>query len=248
MRAAKLGLVSAMALALVGCAEGGLSIPQRSSDPRSSLGAATAARDSVGATAILESIADAATEFDAFDYLEPGQTIPLGQRGRATVSYFDNCRVEQIRGGTVEIGSTESRVVGGQVSARVVPCKGSRPVLVAAASEAGVGVSRAFPPERWTEASIKSARPILKWRGARGDSYTVTITDLELRPGQVVWTGTARGSYIAYPNGAPALAVGIPYEAKVEGPGVSGARAVFSIDPKLDVADTPANRVVFLGR
>lgn len=247
MRVAKLGLISALALALAGCAEGALQLPQRGTDPRSNLGAPSAPRDGVGATALLESIADSTSEVDAFDYLEPGQTIALGQRGRATVAYFENCRVEQIRGGNVEIGTTESRVAGGQLSARTVPCKGSRPVVIAAASEAGVGVSRAFPPERWAEAAIKSARPIIKWRGARGDSYTVTITDLEVRPGRVMWTGTARGSYVAYPNTAPALATGIPYEAKVEGPGVA-ARAVFSIDPQMDVADTPAHRVVFLGR
>jgi hypothetical protein len=246
MRVAKLGLVSAMALTLAGCAEGMLAAPGNA-DPRSAFGAASAGRENTAASAILEAISDTTTDLDAFDYLEPGRTIALGQRGRATVAYFDNCRVEQIRGGTVEIGTSESRVTGGQISARTIPCKGSRPVVIAAASEAGAGVSRAFPPERWMEASIKGARPILKWRGTRGDSYTLTVTDLELRPGRVMWTGTVRGTYLAYPAGAPALATGIPYEAKVEGQGVA-ARAVFSIDPRLDVADTPANRVVFLGR
>lgn len=245
MRIALLGSLSLAALVLAACAEG--SLPGQGSDPRSSLGATTAAREAVAATAMLEAISDAGGEFEPFDYLEPGQTIALGARGRATIAYFENCRVEQIRGGSVHVGTVESRVTGGQVSARTIACKGSRPVVVAAASEAGAGVSRAFPPERWTETSIKGARPIVKWRGARGDSYTVTITDLELRPGQVVWSGPARGSWIAYPSNAPALATGIPYEAKVEGPGVA-ARAVFSIDPKLDVADTPSNRVVHLGR
>jgi hypothetical protein len=245
MRVATLGLVSAMALSLAGCAEGMLASPG-SADPRSALGAASAARESTAATAILEAISEATTDLDAFDYLEPGRTIPLGQRGRATVAYLENCRVEQIRGGTVEIGTTESRVTGGQISARTIACKGSRPIVMAAASEAGAGVSRAFPPERWLETSIRGARPILKWRGARGDAHTLTITDLELRPGRVMWSGTVRGTYLAYPANAPALVTGIPYEAKVEGPGVA-ARAVFSIDPRLDVADTPANRVVFLG-
>lgn len=244
MRAPRLVLATAV-LALAACAEGGM--PGQGGDPRSALGTAGATRESVAASAVLEEIANASGDLEAFDYLEPGRTIALGERGRATIAYFENCRVEQIRGGTVQVGTSESRVAGGQVSARTIACKGSRPVIVAAASEAGAGVSRAFPPERWSETTIKSGRPIVKWRGARGESYTVTITDLELRPGQVVWTGSARGTYLAYPAGAPALATGIPYEARVEGPGMS-ARAVFSIDPRLDVTDTPSSRVVFLGR
>lgn len=248
MHVAKLALAAAL-LALAACADGAGG-PGQGSDPRIGLGAsgeAAAPRDGVAASAILEEIANAASELEAFDYLEPGQTIVLGARGGATIAYFETCRVEQIRGGTVEVGSGESRISGGQLSARTIACKGSRPVVVASASEAGVGVSRAFPPERWSETAIKAGRPIVKWRGTRGASYTVTITDLELRPGQVVWTGNAQGSFLAYPAGAPALATGIPYEARVEGAGVT-ARAVFSIDPRLDIADTPANRVVFLGR
>jgi hypothetical protein len=245
MHVAKLALATGV-LALAACADGAGGAGQ-GSDPRSALGASGAARTSVAASAILEEIANTASPFEAFDYLEPGQTIALGAQGRATIAYFETCRVEQVRGGTIEVGIGESRVAGGQLTARTIACKGSRPVVVAAASEAGAGVSRAFAPERWQETTIRAGRPIVKWRGTRGETYTVTITDLELRPGQVVWTGSARGTYLAYPAGAPALATGIPYEARVEGAGLV-ARAVFSIDPRLDIADTPANRVVFLDR
>ena len=75
----------------------------------------------------------------------------------------------------------------------------------------------------------------------------MTITELEQRPGRVIWSGDARGSYLAYPANAPGFTAGMPYEVKMEGPDGS-ASTVFSIDPRLDIADTPTSRVVFLAR
>lgn len=245
---AALSLIAATALTacVPGGPDGGLSA---SADPRSRMGAQQSGRSGAAPTAMLESIADAQADgLDAFDYLDSGQNIALGARGRATIAYFENCRVEQIRGGTVTVGSTESRVAGGQVNARTMACKGTKPIVVAEAREAGGGVSRAFPADRWAEWSLKASRPIFKWSGgASAAQHRVTITELERQPGRVVWTGTARGSYVAYPNTAPALAPGMPYLVKVEGPSTTG-ESVFSIDPNLDIADTPASRVVVVGR
>lgn len=244
-------LAAVSLLALGACAEGGpggLLQTQNSGDPRSRLGndQGGATRSSGGATAMLEAIAGGSGDLDAFDYLEAGQTITLGPRGQATISYFETCRVEQIRGGVVTVGTAESRVAGGQVNARTMACKGNRPVILASAREAGAGVNRAFPPTRWMETTIRSARPIFKWQSAGGRQAVsrLTITDLEQTPGRVIWSGEARGSYLAYPASAPGFRTGMPYEVKLDG----GASAVFSIDPQLDIADTPTNRVVFLAR
>lgn len=243
-----LALVAAAALAgcIPGGPDGGLTA---SADPRARMGAQAGSRTAATPAAMLESIADVpAGDLDAFDYLDAGQTIALGARGRATIAYFENCRVEQIRGGTVTVGTTESRVAGGQLNARTIACKGTKPIVVAEAREAGGGVSRAFPTDRWSEWSLKSARPIFKWSGGAGaPAHRVTVSELEQRPGRVVWTGSARGSHVAYPGGAPSLVPGMPYLVKIEGPATS-AEAVFSIDPHLDIADTPTSRVVVIGR
>ncbi len=238
-------------LTLSGCAEGGpggLLATQGSGDGRSRLGndQGGAARSSGGATAMLEAILGGSADLDAFDYLEAGQTITLGPRGQATIAYFETCRVEQIRGGVVTVGTAESRVAGGQISARTMACKGNRPVILASAREAGAGVNRAFPPTRWMETTVRSSRPIFKWQNTAGKQAAsrVTITELEQRPGRVVWSGEARGSYLAYPSTAPGFTPGMPYEVRIDG----GASAVFSIDPQLDIADTPTNRVVVLAR
>ncbi len=241
-------------MTLTACAEGmqgGLLPGQNAGDARSRLGneQGNAGRATGGATAMLESIAGVSSDLDAFDYLEAGQTITLGARGQATISYFETCRVEQIRGGQVTVGTAESRVAGGQINARTMACKGNRPVILASAREAGAGVNRAFPPERWTEWTIRSPRPIFKWRSTSGKQAVsrVVITELEQRPGRVIWSGEARGSYLPYPASAPGFSAGMPYEVRLEGPD-GGASTVYSIDPRLDIADTPTNRVVFLAR
>ncbi|MBM3524432.1 MAG: hypothetical protein FJX57_15890 [Alphaproteobacteria bacterium] len=244
----RLGIAIALlaTTALGGCVtggpDGGL---QASADPRSRAAEQQGGRGSGGPTAMVESIADAqATGLDDFDYLDAGQTFALGAQGRATIAYFESCRVEQIRGGTVTVGTTESRVSGGQLNARTMACKGSRPILVAAAREAGGGVNRAFPPDRWAETSVKNARPIFKWPTSAGTGpHRIVVSQLERNPGQVVWTGSARGSYVTYAG--PALTPGLPYLVRVEG---GAGEAVFSIDPNLDIADTPVSRVVVIGR
>lgn len=246
LAALSLAAATTLAACVPGGPDGGLNA---SADPRARMGAQQAGRSGAAPAAMLEAIADAqSAEFDAFDYLDAGQSIALGARGRATIAYFESCRVEQIRGGTVTVGNAESRVAGGQVNARTMACKGTKPVVVAEAREAGGGVSRAFPADRWAEWSLKSGRPIFKWSGGAGaPAHRITVTELEQRPGRVVWTGTARGSYVAYPPSAPVLAPGMPYLVKVEGPSTT-AESVFSIDPNLDIADTPASRVVVVGR
>ena len=91
-------------------------------------------------------------------------------------------------------------------------------------------------------------RPVFTWPAATGENagtiYRVTVIALDQKPPQIVWAADARGRHLAYAPGAPALAAGMPYAVQVAAPGGTPAEAVFSIDPGLDIADTPANRVV----
>jgi hypothetical protein len=225
----------------------------QNSDPRSRMtqGGDQQQDTAAGPVALLEAIADApGAGFESFDYLDAGATLDLGARGTATISYFEGCRVEKIRGGTVTIGPRESAVAGGQVSASTMACKGAKPIVVASAREAGAGVNRVtpFPASRWDEWSVKSDRPVFAWPAAAGESaqtvYRVTVIALDQKPPQIVWAGDARQRYLPYAPAAPRLAPGMPYAVQVAAPGGTPAESVFSIDPDLDIADTPANRVV----
>ena len=223
-----------------------------SSDPRNRMTQGSdQPQESGGAAALLEDIANApGAGVEAFDYLDAGATIQLGPRGTATISYFDGCRVEKIRGGTVTIGAKESSVAGGQVSASTMACKGAKPIVVASAREAGAAVNRItpFPADRWAEWTVKSDRPVFSWRRDSDENpqtiYRVTVVALDRNPAQIVWSADAKTHHLAYAPGAPRLDVGMPYQVRVEVAGKTAAEAVFSIDPGLDIADTPANRVV----
>ena len=227
---------------------------QRQSDPRNRMtdGASQGQEAPAGPAALLEDIANApGAGFEAFDYLDAGATLQLGQRGTATVSYFEGCRVEKIRGGTVTIGAKQSTVAGGQVNASTMACKGQKPVVVASAREAGAGVNRVtpFPADRWAEWSVKSDRPVFTWPAAAGETpqttYRVTVIALDRKPAQIVWAGDAKVRYLAYAPNAPKLDPGMPYAVQIQAAsGGTPSEAVFSIDPGLDIADTPANRVV----
>jgi hypothetical protein len=209
-----------------------------------------------GPAALVEALADApGAGVEPYDYLDVGAALALGARGRATIAYLDSCRVEQIRGGTVTIGDGQSSLAGGQlVSARTVACRGNRAAIGTAAREAGGGVNRVtpFPAERWAEHVVRHDRPIFKWTAPAGasrqSSYRVALIDMDQQPPRVIWSGEARGTHLAYPPRAPRLEPGVPYAVKVEAPGGSATESMFAIDPYLDVADTPANRVVPVGR
>jgi hypothetical protein len=225
---------------------------KNTSDPRARMTQGSdQQQETGGAAALLEDIANApGAGFEPFDYLDAGATIQLGQRGTATISYFEGCRVEKIRGGTVTIGAKQSTVSGGQVNASTMACKGAKPIVVASAREAGAAVNRItpFPADRWAEWTVKSDRPVFSWRREPDENaqtmYRVTIVALDSSPPQIVWSADAKNHYLPYAPGAPRLAAGMPYQVRVEVAGKTAAEAVFSVDPALDIADTPANRVV----
>ena len=88
----------------------------------------------------------------------------------------------------------------------------------------------------------------MPWPAAAGETpqtvYRVTVIALDRKPTQIVWAGDAKVRYLAYAANAPKLAPGMPYAVQIQAPGGTPSEAVFSIDPGLDIADTPANRVV----
>ena len=181
---------------------------------------------------------------DFTDYVFPGQTIQLGQRGELKLSYLASCRSETIRGGTVTVGEQQSTVSGGRVEGTQRPCDTKRFAANVQTAEAGAGVKRLTPFESkaWSEVALKSAQPIFRWDG-KGNATIRVLNENK----QAVWSGASAKSFIEYPASAPRLEPGMPYVVEVAGIGAP-FYARFSIDPDLEIADTVANRTVPLTR
>jgi hypothetical protein len=202
-----------------------------------------AAQNRGTASALVEDVKSApGAGVDFMDYVYPGQTIALGAQGQLVLAYFESCRVETIRGGTVSVGSSQSTVQGGQLRASTRPCDQKKFAATVQTAEAGAAVKRIetpFDKRNWSETTIKSGKPMFRWQAA-GGPVTVKVVDQDTK--QVVWSAQTSKGYIEYPAHPP-LQPGVPYAVEVSGAkGSMGAR--FSIDPDLELADTLLNRTV----
>ncbi len=98
--------------------------------------------------AIVEAVSPPQPGVAAMELVEPGRTIEVGDRGELVLGYLRSCIREQIRGGTVTVGATQSTVVGGRITRAAVECDGGRLVLTAEqAAKSGALVFR-NPPTR----------------------------------------------------------------------------------------------------
>ncbi len=76
--------------------------------------------------AIVEDVKGQVTGLEAMDYLAKGRTIRLTPDDAVVIGYLDSCVREAIRGGTIEIGETESKVESGVVERGKVECDARR--------------------------------------------------------------------------------------------------------------------------
>lgn len=204
------------------------------------LSAPAGAADPAALVESVENAPDAGVTF--LDYVYPGQRIQLGAKGKLQLSYFDTCTLETVAGGTVTVQPGASKVSGGRVQTKQVPCQGEQIYVVAESSEAGAAVNRmgrnTGGAGEWT---IKSLDPVFVWPGAGG--ATIEVVDIDLSPPKVLWRGQVTGGKAEYPKDAPKLEVGFPYRVTVAAGG-SEVSAVFTVDPYLDLPDTAMSRVV----
>jgi hypothetical protein len=89
-------------------------------------------------SAIVESVSPR-EDVRAFDILTEGTVIELKPGETLSLGYMNSCAHEEISGGKVTIGATESKVEGGNLTRTIVPCNGSvDPDSAAGANEAAV--------------------------------------------------------------------------------------------------------------
>ncbi|THD60659.1 hypothetical protein [Phenylobacterium sp.] len=180
------------------------------------------------------------------DYVFAKQTIALGPKGTATLSFLSGCLTEVVQGGTVTVGTKGSTVAGGRMQSRPTPgCRSANPIILASASEAGATVNRITPftGVDWDERALKGGPPVFKWDAALG-AATVRVKAMNETGAPVLWQASVAKEWIAYPPSAPPLATGMPYKAEVLSGDKVVASALFYIDPALDEDPSLANRVV----
>jgi hypothetical protein len=196
------------------------------------------------AVAVVEAVENAPNAGVQFlDYVYKDQSIRLGQ-GSLELSYFDSCLKEFVRGGTVTIGEGSSQVSGGTVRTEKVPCQGQQMFVTEETSEAGATVTRIAEQDsgEWAEWTVKSMTPTFKWRSAGSD--VVGIYDMDSEPPRLVWSGNGENGTLNYPSDAPPLEIGFPYEVRVNLSDGATIKALFSVDPELDIPDTALSRLV----
>jgi len=204
------------------------------------------------AVALVEDIRGApGAGVEIMDYVFPGQTIKLGGSGVIVLNHLDGCLVETVTGGTVTVKRKGSEVSGGRRSAKALSCRAAKAIITAENREAGAVVNRValFKAANWKEQVVKTARPVFKWKVAKGDSR-VRIVELDREEPAVIWETRTGKSHIAYPAAAPPLKVGMPYRVEValQDSDDETHKALFSIDPNLEAADNFLARIVTLSR
>jgi hypothetical protein len=74
--------------------------------------------------ALVEDVSIDSAGVQMLDFVSPGQVIDLGVEGKLTLGYLSSCVQEQISGGKVTVGQSQSQVVGGEVSRNKTQCDG----------------------------------------------------------------------------------------------------------------------------
>lgn len=82
--------------------------------------------------ALIEDIDAPSLKLQVMDLLAEGERFTLAAGERITLSYFEPCVVEEIRGGTVTVGTLQSDLTGGRLKRKTVRCGGSGVVMSAA--------------------------------------------------------------------------------------------------------------------
>ena len=87
--------------------------------------------------ALVDSISITVPGVAPMEYLPAGTTIDLGTGGLLVLDYLASCVREEITGGTIKIGTTQSAVDKGTVSRRRVECDGAELQITAVQSDRG---------------------------------------------------------------------------------------------------------------
>jgi len=132
-------------------------------------------------SAIVESVSPPREDVRAFDILLEGTMIELKPGETLSLGYMNSCAHEEISGGKVTVGATESKVEGGNVTRTIVACNGSvDPDSAAGANEAAVVAIRSLGDDDPSVRVVESLQPVFVLdEGAVPSDPTLTIQRLD---------------------------------------------------------------------
>ena len=112
-------------------------------------------------SAIVEAVSPPREDVRAFDILVEGTVIALKPGETLSLGYMNSCAHEEISGGKVTVGATESKVEGGNVTRAIVACDGSvDPDSAAGANEAAVVAIRGLGDDDPSVRVVESLQPV----------------------------------------------------------------------------------------
>jgi hypothetical protein len=143
------------------------------------LAATAMAADSL--SAIVESVSPPRQDVRSFDLLAQGTVIELKAGDILVLGYMQSCTHEEISGGKVTVGDTQSKVEGGEVKRTVVPCDGSiDPDSAAGSNEAAVVAIRSLGSASASGVRVvPSVQPVFVLPGGAAPDPSLTIQRLD---------------------------------------------------------------------
>jgi hypothetical protein len=202
--------------------------------------------------AIVEDVKGQVAGLEVMDYLSRGRTIRLAPDDAVVIGYLGSCVREAIRGGTIEIGETESKVESGVVERGRVECDARRmvgaPGVVLESTgfisrepggESLPSVPRAPPPEF----ILYGASPLVELNGAG----PLVIARLDKQGEYFRWdidpAKLSRGRFLDLAAEGKALTPGGVYAGRWQ-----NRLVVFEVDPSAKAGETPLlGRLLRLG-
>lgn len=127
-----------------------------------SLGISTALASEETPVGLVEELAEVDTDLEEFDYVYKGQTIDLGTDGEIVLSYFSSCKLERLKGGSVQIGQLASQTTGELLDQQTLECDNSQLVVSNDATESAVFVFRGSKDEDGKGIKLYSTLPAIK--------------------------------------------------------------------------------------
>lgn len=180
--------------------------------------------------AVVEDVSGKPAGVEFMDYVEPGRVIKLAAGDSIVLGYLKSCWRETIRGGTVTVGSEQSKVSGGTVDRAKVGCDGGKMELAAAQSKQSAAMVFRKAPGPNTppkpQFKIYGRSPVVELKGGgtlvieRVDVPSGDRMEVAIAPGNLV-----HGAFYDLAKNGKSLKPGGVYRAKV-----GDQQIVFEVD------------------
>ncbi len=126
--------------------------------------------------ALVEDVSDGIEGVSLLDFVDAGKQVDLGESGFMVLGYLESCVHEQIKGGQVTIGTTESAVSAGEVKREITECDGGRLSLAAnELAQSGAMAFRDINKDTQSQLTVHDVSPVVVLQ--KGGKVTIKRLD-----------------------------------------------------------------------